>query len=258
MAIVSVTREAAASARRSPGESGTRVVELMKEIANTVGTGGHGTDDGGGGPPAAQASTKTPGSFWPAVSLIGVVAAAVLFGLLLKDAKYSQTTVAVAGLSVFAGLYAAAQGLERFLEPISHWFLSTVSDENDYSTAVSAADDAVAAWAATPTPASKTEAEDKMNAMAKAKGKVDGRRDDRAAAYWGIASIAGMAVSGYFHVYLLRLVGVATTHGWDLAATGIIIGSGTKPLHDLITNLSSGGASSDAASGGSTTVVTST
>jgi hypothetical protein len=229
------------------------VLETLSGLARTLGTAGQGPDGPQAGPPAAQTSTKSRRIGWPAVSLGAVVVAAIVLGQVMKDAKYGQAAAAVAGLSVFAGLYAAAQGLERFLEPVSHWFLSTETDENAYSGAVSAADDAVAAWVANPTAATKDAAEKKMKAMAEAKGTVDDRRDDRAAAYWALASIAGMTISGFFHLYLLSLVGVTTTHGWDVAATGIIVRSGTKPLHDLITNMSSGG-SSDESSGGSTTV----
>lgn len=206
--------------------------------------------------PKAQISPKTMRMVWPLISLLSVVVSGVIIAQVMKDSTYAAAAAAVTGLSVFAGIYAAAQALERFLEPLSHWFLSTHDDENAYVEAVAAADKAVAAWMAKPSDDTKKVAEDAMEAMAKAKTKIDERKDDRAAAYWGIATIAGMLVSGFFHLYLLKLIGVSTTHGWDVVATGLIIGSGTKPLHDLITKITKSSSASE--SGGETTTAKST
>jgi hypothetical protein len=206
--------------------------------------------------PKPQTSAKKQRILWPLISLAAVVLSGVIIGQVMKDSNYAAVAAAVTGLTVFAGIYAAAQALERFLEPLSHWFLSTQDDENSYAEAVAAADTAVAAWMADPSDATKDAAEKAMEAMAKAKTKIDELKDDRAAAYWGIATIAGMLVSGFFHLYLLKLIGVTTTHGWDVVATGLIIGSGTKPLHDLISKITK--SSTDSESGGATTTAKST
>jgi hypothetical protein len=185
-------------------------------------------------------------------SLLSVALGGVIISLALKDGRYTEATAAaVAGVSVFAGIYAAAQALERLLEPLSHWFLSTEGEESTYSSAGSEADAAVAAWMAKPSDETKAAAETEMAAMAAAKAKIDEKKDDRAAAFWAIATVSGMLVSGFLHLYLLKLIGVSTTHGWDVFATGLVIGSGTKPLHDLITKISS--KSEDSATSGSTT-----
>ncbi len=245
MAIVSIKPHLADVVRTGAGGRPSDVLDAMTEMARAIGR-----QESGGGqeatPPASQSSAKSFRLFWPASSLAAVVVAGLVLGQVMKDAKYSETAVAIAGLSVFAGIYAAAQGLERFLEPISHWFLSTQNGEKSYGDAVVEADKAITAWRANPTDETRATAETKMKSMADAKAKIDERRDDRSAAYWAIASIAGMLVSGFFHLYLLKLIGVTTTLGWDVAATGVIVGSGTKPVHDLITKASS---SSSAASG---------
>jgi hypothetical protein len=61
-----------------------------------------------------------------------------------------------------------------------------------------------------------------------------------------------MLASGFMHIYLLKLIGITTTHAWDVFATGLIVGSGTKPVHDLVTKLSAS-SSSAGDSGGTTT-----
>jgi hypothetical protein len=60
------------------------------------------------------------------------------------------------------------------------------------------------------------------------------RRWHRMIAYWAIASIVGMTISASFKLYLLSTVGIANPLRWqEILATGLVIGAGTKPLHDL-------------------------
>lgn len=75
----------------------------------------------------------------------------------------------------------------------------------------------------------------------------DVKRDEeerrRALSSWGLASLLAMLLS-YFTVGLFELLGikiaiprVLESHSLDSIVTGMIIGSGTKPFHDLITAL---------------------
>ncbi len=251
MTIVSIRADVAARAH-AEARAGGDLLGAMTEVARSLQNAP--TESGAASPPRAQTSAASPRRFWPLVSLVVVVAAGFVIGQVMKDAKYAHAAAAVTGVSVFAGIYAAAQGIERFLEPVSHWLLPTTGTDKGYEDAVVAADEAITTWQSDPSAETKDEAERKMGAMATAKTKVDERRDDRAAVYWAIASIVGMAASGFFHIYLLRLIGVVTTHGWDVFATGVIVGSGTKPVHDVITRVS--GASTSDGSGGSATTTT--
>jgi hypothetical protein len=53
-----------------------------------------------------------------------------------------------------------------------------------------------------------------------------------------IASLLGMLSSGYLGMFLLRVIGVTTAPLWmDIAVTGLAVGAGTKPLHDLISKI---------------------
>lgn len=55
---------------------------------------------------------------------------------------------------------------------------------------------------------------------------------------WGIASFLGIVLSGWLGLALLRSVGVPSTpRVLDIIVTGLAIGGGSKPLHDLISNL---------------------
>jgi hypothetical protein len=209
-------------------------------------------------PPAAQATPRASGVGYQLVALAAVIAAGVVVGMATEDSKYSAAAVAATGVSVFAGIYAAAQGIERLLEPISSWLLSDSNDSTSYEDAVKAADSKVSDWFTAPADeAKKTAAESAMGTMAKAKQQLDKRRKEREAVFWAVASIAGMLASGFFHLYLLKLIGVETSRAWDVFATGVIVGAGTKPLHDLIERVSSSpSADSTTSEAGSTTTTT--
>ncbi len=67
---------------------------------------------------------------------------------------------------------------------------------------------------------------------------LDTLRTNRAILFWAIASVCGIGISGGFGLFLLQTI--ATSHVntlLDLAVTGLTIGAGTKPTHDLITSL---------------------
>lgn len=103
-------------------------------------------------------------------------------------------------ISVFALLYVFAQTIERLLEPVSAFY-----------------DAKVDRVAATP--------------------QTDSRRR-KVVALWAAASILGMLGSAWLGVFLLRLVGVVDAPYFvDIAVTGVVVGAGTKPLHDLISHI---------------------
>jgi hypothetical protein len=69
---------------------------------------------------------------------------------------------------------------------------------------------------------------------------VDARRTQRAMIFWAIASTCGLVLYGGFGFFLLQSVASPHTHVnsfIDLAVTGLTIGAGTKPLHDLVTSV---------------------
>lgn len=62
---------------------------------------------------------------------------------------------------------------------------------------------------------------------------------------WAIASVCGLGLSGGFGFFLLQSVASTPVNSFlDLSVTGLAIGAGTKPLHDLITSIQTKAATS--------------
>jgi hypothetical protein len=95
-----------------------------------------------------------------------------------------------------------------------------------------------------------------LDLAAAAQAELDQRRADKGVAYWALATALGLLASATLGLYLLHVVGLrgdqltadgvwsggilsaaGVRHMLDLLVTGLAIGAGTKPLHDLITNL---------------------
>lgn len=61
---------------------------------------------------------------------------------------------------------------------------------------------------------------------------------DRVVVVGGLATVLGIALSLALGLYFLRAVQIQTPATWlDVLITGLVIGGGTKPLHDLITRI---------------------
>jgi hypothetical protein len=125
--------------------------------------------------------------------------------------------------SIFAGLVVVTAAVERFMEPFTRWMPGRTAQER-YDWAIAAMENGVGS----------------ALAAAKAKADRDQSRADRGIITWGLATGAAtvMAAAGGF--YLLRML--AADVDWngvpayvDALVTGLVIGSGTKPVHDLIT-----------------------
>ncbi len=157
-----------------------------------------------------------------------LIAAGGLIGWLCYHFVKPGAPAAVAGLSAFAVFYVAAQAIERFIEPLSE-FAGGALGEN--------MDDAGQ-------PAPKTKSALVMAALDVAKPKVTKNhvaqfRSNATVVMWGVASFLGMLVAGSLGLLLLRTVGISKSPSWvDILVTGLAIGGGTKPLHDLIGNIS--------------------
>ena len=72
---------------------------------------------------------------------------------------------------------------------------------------------------------------------AEAQAQVDRIRRNRALVGWGLASLLAMCACGAFGFRLMALTGFKTNEYVDVVITGLAVGSGTKPLHDLISNI---------------------
>ena len=90
---------------------------------------------------------------------------------------------------------------------------------------------------------------------AAAQAELDQRRADKVVAYWALATGIGLLLSATLGLYLMHVIGLQSDglsadgtwagtlnaagirHALDILVTGLAIGGGTKPLHDLISNL---------------------
>jgi hypothetical protein len=132
---------------------------------------------------------------------IAVVIAIVLNALELTGRPFRPPGGSV-NFSVFAGLYAGAQILERAME-----FVVPLLPVSIPSTGTDAA-------------------------------KVAQVKADRAKWALGVTSVLGVLTSCGFGLFFLETIGIhAGSNTVDSLVTGLLIGAGTKPLHDFISTL---------------------
>jgi hypothetical protein len=147
----------------------------------------------------------------------------------------------VEGFSVFAPLYIAAQAIERFLEPFAALVNVTTSEKSALKRArqhkarleALPADDpqrTLAALEAADAQISQAEL-----ALAQAKS-------ERAIRLWAAASVLALLVCAIFGLGLIEAVAKQRPSSEfirtvDVLLTGLAVGAGTKPLHDLISRI---------------------
>ena len=108
------------------------------------------------------------------------------------------------GINIFAVFFIMAQALERLLEPITHFLPGQDKPSEGENCEAIAAD----------------------------------LRRQRSTLIWALASFLGMLSSAYLGVFILRAIGVTSAPLWiDITVTGLAVGAGTKPLHDLISRI---------------------
>jgi branched-subunit amino acid ABC-type transport system permease component len=180
-------------------------------------------------PAAASAeSGSEPDTGFVVVALIAVAAVWIIgfwwnpFGL-----KLAGPAALATGVSVFALLYIVAQALERLLEPLSALDPKKKDAEENRDTAVAAA-------LADPTTALLTTAADTQATLERL-------RRNRAMIFWAAATVLGMFISATTGIYLLDIVidNPTPPQSLDVLITGLVVGGGTKPLHDLISRIES-------------------
>lgn len=156
-----------------------------------------------------------------AAYVIVILGAAV--GIALWHGLDPDPFVPGAGISIFAPLYILAQSIERVLEPFATYFgAATVegkrtrkpsAKEEVYHAVIAGNVDLAATWQRI----------------------VDRIRRNTTVLTWAVASFIGMALCGALGIFFLRTIGFeGTPEEVDIVISGLAVGSGTKPLHDLI------------------------
>ncbi len=161
------------------------------------------------------------------------------------------------GFSVFAVLYIVAQGIERLLQPLTE--VTFQAHKLQTAKRELAAAKQEAATAQTPEQTTAQTPEQKAAAAVNVQAKqdvVDGIQANRTVILWTAATVIALLVSAFMELGLIQSVAHVTgsngtTPDWfqraDVVVTGIAIGAGTKPLHDLISRLESAKTSADPA-----------
>jgi hypothetical protein len=188
-----------------------------------------------------------------------VVTAAIGFGLglyLQNHFHHNMTKLPVlaTGVGSFSLIYIMAQAIERTLVPFS-WFgggflggcgvapgtPSKKGLKKDRQSAMLKA-------AQTPASAPAEEKKQLSKRSAETKHSLDQYKANLTGTSFGVAAALAMVVSGYTGTFLLRTVGLNTVGWLDVLVTGLVIAGGTKPLHDLISNISSSSQNKDSTS----------
>jgi hypothetical protein len=179
-------------------------------------------------------SSATDRPILPIGALI-VVAVAAVAAWVITEIVDPKPPEVVEGVSVFAVVIVVAAAIERLLEPlVSYWGL-TKKDEasGEVKTARRNIGQASAPGAEDVTALTNAKA-----SLDEAKKKLDQATTNRAIVVWTIATVLALLASGIVGLYMLRLVGVPEPpRGLDILITGLAIGAGTKPLHDLLTSI---------------------
>jgi hypothetical protein len=189
---------------------------------------------------AAASDTEVRPDWWAVgVVLAAVAVAAVLawLGNLTWDTgAASAVAVPAQGLSVFAFFYVIAQAEERALEPLS-WVLlrtSKLEAQRDTKLATAQTSMTLAGMGQTTVGTATTLVKDAADAQAD----LDKRRANRTLIFWAIATVVALFASAYLKLYFLRVIGLlGAPRFMDILITGLVVGAGTKPLHDLITQI---------------------
>lgn len=182
----------------------------------------------------------------PSVKRIGwsyvfVVVAGVVAWLIYTKSDPAPLVVNADAFTVFAPFYIAAQAIERALEPFAARWKNTTAEKVGLKRAKAKKALLEDPPAGTPAPtleameAVETEIETAELALAKA-------RAERAIPLWAAASAIGLLVCSSLGLGLIAAVSATPPAGEfvrtvDVLLTGLAIGAGTKPLHDLIARI---------------------
>jgi hypothetical protein len=159
-----------------------------------------------------------------------IVAVGTVIAWMLHVVVDPDPPVPVDGLSTFAVLYVAAQGIERVLEPLSDRIQPKAAQSHERNETV-----ATAKAMASDLSVNDTDREAALKAAANAKANLERRLAERTLLFWAIATALGTVLAGVLGLELLRSVGIPSAPDWlEILITGLAVGGGTKPLHDLI------------------------
>lgn len=178
------------------------------------------TASGGSADLAATAPTLPAGHVAVAIAFALVVIGGYVAYAMPQTAPFHVSSA----MAAYGGLLVFASAIERVLEPFSHR-LPGRHATNLYEQAV--------------VDLSNRRPGASLLVVAHAKAKADRAVADRSVIMWGLATAVSTVIAAASGFYLLRMIASPTwapsVPMWvDAIITGLVVGSGTKPLHDLI------------------------
>jgi hypothetical protein len=169
----------------------------------------------------------------------GVVAVAAVVAAFI-DSKIDLTIKIGADFVVFSVFYIVAQATERLVEP---WMNKVKAEE--VKTKKEAAKKATQRTALAVKAGDTAEAEAAAADESRAHEDLAETQGERAVIAWAMASVFALVACGLLGLGLIEAVadvtGSSDDVAWfrraDVVLTGLAVGAGTKPLHDLISRL---------------------
>ena len=181
---------------------------------------------------AASDISPRPASWWlgiaVAIIVVGYFIGLPLLGSTVPHGK-TDLLVVSSSWSAFGALFVLALAVERIIEPFSEWLGPSTTDA-----AVKRDQEVVAAERNQAAPSTKKAAE--------SQDKLTRARRETAIVTWAVATALAYVACGGLKVLLLSAIvdsklGGAPSRSMDLLVTGLVVGAGTKPLHDLVSNI---------------------
>lgn len=132
------------------------------------------------------------------------------------------------GLTIFAVFFVGALAVERLLEPMANAILPKAEKIKTAHIQLKNAGRAIKQ--------SEPGAAQALQAAANAEEDLSVRQFLRTTFFWALATVLGMLAAATMKLDFLGAVGITGSASWQaILATGLIIGAGTKPLHELVT-----------------------
>jgi hypothetical protein len=168
----------------------------------------------------------------------GAAAVGIVGGIFIAGQVQPAPFTPADGFSALALFYIAAQAVERIIEPFTG-LVTAPAAEGAGSVKKPEAEAQRSAAIASAYKASDSSDKQQMTDLAASWHKVvEEIRNNTKIYAWGVATMLGGLASGYLGLYIMKAVGATGTPQWlDIAITGVIVGGGSKGLHDLIKNI---------------------
>jgi hypothetical protein len=175
---------------------------------------------------SAAVPTK-PAHLWATLTGLLLVVGGLGGSWLIWNNNHVITFRASSEMSIFVGILVFTTAVERVMEPFTRWLPGRAA-QHRFDWALAAMENGVG---------STVDA-------AKAKAAAEQARADKGVLAWGLATALATLLSASSGLYLLHMLTDSadwnTIPQWvDSLVTGLIVGSGTKPVHDVISRVQS-------------------